>query len=148
MADLLRELNEQKVSIAIVLDDWGGTYGLTTAEDALEELVGEIWDEEDIVVEDVTVVDDHKYLVNADLTLGDIFEAMELELDLDDEEEGFEYKRASEWAFGNFTRIPKSGDSFTFRNLTVTVERMRQHRIIQLSIHVAAPTDSEGGEQA
>ena len=147
VADLLRELNSQKVSVAIVLDDWGGTYGLTTAEDALEELVGEIWDEEDIVAEAVTAVNEHKYLVNADCTLADIFEGMALELDLDDEEEGFEYKRASEWAFGNFTHIPKPGDSFTFRNLTVTVERMRRNRIIQLSITIA-PVAVEGGAQA
>jgi len=148
VADLLRELNNGKVSIAIVLDDWGGTYGLTTAEDALEELVGEIWDEEDVVAEAVIPVEDNKYLVNADVTVGDIFEAMGLDIDPDDEEDDLSHKRASEWAFSHFTRIPKTGDRFTFQNIVVTVARMRRNRIVQLSMTIMPETADKGGEQA
>ncbi len=140
--DLLREMNAQKVSIAIVLDDFGGTYGITTSEDALEELVGEIWDEEDIIVQDFEDLGEGKYLANADLTVGDIFENMDLELD-DDEDEDLPYKRASEWAFEHFTRIPKVGETFTYENVTVEVARMKLNRIEQLQLTVAA--DHEGG---
>ena len=142
--DLLREMNAKKVSIAIVLDDFGGTYGITTSEDALEELVGEIWDEEDIVVEDFKMVEDGKYLASADLTVGDIFQNMDLELDDEDEEE-LEYKRASEWAFEHFTHIPTVGESFTHENITVMVARMKLNRIEQLLITVNE-AENEGGE--
>ena len=132
--DLLREMNAKKVSIAIVLDDFGGTYGITTSEDALEELVGEIWDEEDIVVEDFKALEDGSYLANADLTVGDIFHKMDLELD--DDEEELEYKRASEWAFEHFTHIPTVGESFAYDFVTVTVAKMKQNRIEQLRLIV------------
>ncbi len=145
--DLLREMNAKKVSIAIVLDDFGGTYGITTAEDALEELVGDIWDEEDIVVEDFTALDDHQYLANADLTVGDIFERMDLEIEDDDDEE-LPYKRASEWAFEHFTHIPVVGESFTYENVTVMVSRMKQNRIVQLLVKVIPEEDTKGGEPA
>ena len=141
--DLLREMNAKKVSIAIVLDDFGGTYGITTAEDALEELVGEIWDEEDIIVEDFKQVEEHKYLASADLTVGDIFQYMDMEID--DEDEDLEYKRASEWAFEHFTHIPTVGETFTYEDITVMVSRMKLNRIEQLLITVQ---DSRGGEDA
>ena len=132
--DLLREMNAKKVSIAIVLDDFGGTYGITTSEDALEELVGEIWDEEDIVVEDFKALEDGSYQANADLTVGDIFQKMDLELD--DDEEELEYKRASEWAFEHFTHIPTVGESFTYDFVTITVASMKQNRIKLLRLTV------------
>ena len=132
--DLLREMNAKKVSIAIVLDDFGGTYGITTSEDALEELVGEIWDEEDIVVEDFKALEDGSFQANADLTVGDIFHKMDLELD--DDEEELEYKRASEWAFEHFTHIPTVGESFTYDFVTITVAKMKNNRIELLRLTV------------
>ena len=141
--DLLREMNAKKVSIAIVLDDFGGPYGITTSEDALEELVGEIWDEEDIIVEDFKQLEDGSYLANADLTVGDIFHNMDLELD--DDEEELEYKRASEWAFEHFTHIPTVGESFTYDFVTVTVARMQMNRIRQLLLTVSE--EEQGGEE-
>lgn len=142
--DLLREMNAMKVSIAIVLDDFGGTYGITTSEDALEELVGEIWDEEDIIVEDFQELGEGKYLASADLTVGDIFQNMDLELD--DDEDELEYKRASEWAFEHFTHIPTVGESFTYENVTVQVARMKLNRIQQLLVTVSEPADDKGGD--
>jgi len=140
--DLLREMNAKKVSIAIVLDDFGGTYGITTSEDALEELVGEIWDEEDIIVEDFSTVAENKYLASADLTVGDIFDYMDMEIE---DDEDLEYKRASEWAFEHFTHIPTVGESFTYKNVTVTVERMKLNRIQQLLLTVE-PGVAQGGD--
>ena len=146
--DMMREMNEKKISITIVLDDWGGTYGLVTAEDALEELVGEIWDEEDVVVEEFSRVDNTTFEADADMTLADIFEKMELEMDFDDEEEGFEHKRASEWAFEHFTHIPAVGEEFTYENLTVTVSEMKSNRIRRIRVTVTEPVTAEGGAEA
>ena len=137
-------MNAKKVSIAIVLDDFGGTYGITTSEDALEELVGEIWDEEDIIVEDFKDLGEGKYLASADLTVGDIFQNMDLELD--DDEDELEYKRASEWAFEHFTHIPTVGESFTYENVTVQVARMKLNRIQQLLVTVSDAEPEQGGD--
>ena len=143
--DLLREMNAKKVSIAIVLDDFGGTYGITTSEDALEELVGEIWDEEDIIVEDFRELGEGKFLASADLTVGDIFHNMDMELE--DDEDELEYKRASEWAFEHFTHIPNVGETFTYENITVMVARMKLNRIQQLLLTVEAKQEQGGGEE-
>lgn len=147
VADLIREMNAKKVSITIVLDDWGGTYGLITAEDVLEELVGDIWDEDDVVKEEFSRLEDGTCLVDADMTVGDIFQKMDLELDLDNEEEGFEYKRASEWAFEHFTHIPTAGETFTYQNLAITVAEMEKNRIQRLRLTVLEST-GEGGADA
>jgi len=147
VADLLREMKEKKVSIAIILDDWGGTYGITTAEDALEELVGDIWDEEDIVAEDFTALGNNQFLANADLTVGDIFQEMDIELDTEDDED-LPYRRASEWAFSHFIHIPTVGESFQYQNVTVTISRMVKHRIMQLSLQINEEAELKGGERA
>ncbi len=129
VSDLIQEMNTQKLSLAIVLDDWGGTYGMTTIADALAELVGDIWEVEDAQQETVTRLDDRTALAPADMTIGDIFEELDADLDLSKEDEDFEYKRASEWAFEHFTRIPRVGEGFRYQHLTVTVEQMEHNRI-------------------
>ncbi len=144
VSDLIQEMNKQKVSLAIVLDDWGGTYGMTTIADALEELVGDLWSEDDSS-NDIVVLDDHTALVNGDLMLGDIFGKLAPELDLSREEEDFLYKRASEWAFEHFTRIPKTGDAFRYGSICVSVEKMRRHRIMELRFSMD-PSRQKGGE--
>ena len=84
---------------------------------------------------------------DADMTLADIFEKMELEPDFAEEEEGFEHKRASEWAFEHFTHIPAVDETFTYQNLTVTVSEMKSNRIRRIRIDVAEPVSAEGGAE-
>ncbi len=143
VADLIQEMNEQKVSLAIVLDDWGGTYGMTTIADALQELVGDFWAGEDENQPSITRLDSQTALVSADMTIGDIFE--ELDIDLDKEDEDFQYKRASEWAFEHFTRIPRVGDGFGYRSITVTVEKMEHNRIRLLKFTLEPGSEMGGG---
>lgn len=146
VADLIEDIREKKLSMAIVLDDFGGTRGIVTVEDVLEELVGEIWDEEDIVVEEFTELGKGRYLASADMTVGEIFERMDYE-ELE-EDEDLEYKRASEWAFEQFGHVPKVGESFTYEALSVSVARMQANRIVQICLTMPGTGNAAGGEDA
>jgi len=146
VADMIEDIREKKLSMAIVLDDFGGTMGIVTMEDVLEELVGEIWDEEDIVVEDFVKLGQGQYLASADMTMGEIFQRMDYEPGEDDET--LEYKRASEWAFEQLGHVPEVGESFTYKTVTVSVARMRMNRIVQLCLTVQEPESPKGGEDA
>ncbi len=146
VADLIEDIREKKLSMAIVLDDFGGTRGIVTVEDVLEELVGEIWDEEDIVVEEFTELGKGRYLASADMTVGEIFERMDYE-ELE-EDEDWEYKRASEWAFEQFGHVPKVGESFTYEALSVSVARMQANRIVQICLTMPGADNAAGGEDA
>lgn len=146
VADLIEDIREKKLSMAIVLDDFGGTRGIVTVEDVLEELVGEIWDEEDIVVEEFTELGKGRYLASADMTVGEIFERMDYE-ELE-EDEDLEYKRASEWAFEQFGHVPKVGESFTYEALSVSVARMQANRIVQICLTMSGAGNAAGGEDA
>ena len=146
VADLIEDIREKKLSMAIVLDDFGGTRGIVTVEDVLEELVGEIWDEEDIVVEEFTELGKGRYLASADMTVGEIFERMDYE-ELE-EDEDLEYKRASEWAFEQFGHVPKVGESFTYEALSVSVARMQANRIVQICLTMPDTGNAAGGEDA
>ncbi len=138
VAGLVEDISAKKLSMAIVLDDFGGTRGIVTVEDVLEELVGEIWDEEDIVIEEFIDRGHGTYLASGDMTVGEIFERMDYEPETEDEE--LSYKRASEWAFEHFRHVPSVGETFTYETLTIRVTRMRQNRIVQLSV-----MDPKGG---
>ena len=129
--DLLRTMSHEKINLSIVTDDYGGTLGLVTVEDILEELVGEIWDEDDIVVEDFMKIGGYRYEVSSDMQVVDVFDEMEYE---DYDEEEFEHLTMGGWALEAFECIPKEGDSFDYHNLTVTVSKMDGNRIIKLVV--------------
>ena len=140
--ELLTELSRRKLNMAIVTDNYGGTLGIVTVEDILEELVGDIWDEDDVASESVKVLGDGTYELDAELSMEDMFEALDYE---DDEEEEWNHKLLSEWVYEQFDMLPKVGDSFTWQRLTVTVQEMRARRILKLRVSVGAA--QEGGDE-
>lgn len=127
---LLKELQKNKMHIAVVLDEFGGTAGIVTLEDILEELVGEIWDEHDTVVEEIQKVSEDEYVVLGRTSIEKLFE----ELDKDGE---FDFLTVSGWVMNLAERIPKEGDSFQYEDLKVTVEKMTDRRVEQVRVVAA-----------
>ena len=141
--DLLPEMSRRKMNLAVVTDNYGGMLGIVTIEDILEELVGEIWDEEDIVEETFVPLGGNRYQVDAEMTVGELFDRLDYEDPEDDED--LQYKLLSEWTYEQFSDIPKERDSFQYHALTVRIETMRQMRIVTLQVRL---NPEEGGESA
>ena len=139
--ELLSVMSSKKINMTIVTDSYGGTVGIVTVEDILEELVGEIWDEDDEVVEPCVDHGDGSYSFDADVDIEDAFEFMDYE---DPGETDFDHKLLGEWAYEQFDAIPQEGDSFTYNGLRITVEKVQQRRIMKLRIQRLP----EGGEKA
>ncbi len=130
VSQLLTNLRRSKMQMAIVTDDYGGTLGLVTMEDALEELVGEIWDEYDKVEEVVKKVREDTYLVSGDCNVYDLFD----ELHCSTKNFESDYNTVSGWTLEQMEHIPQVGETFTYENLRVTVEEMDEQRITKLKV--------------
>ena len=120
-------LQKSRAHMAVVVDEYGGTVGIVTLEDILEELVGEIWDEHDEIVEEIEPLGDHEYRVLCTADPEDLFEL----LDLDEEPE---FPTVSGWVINHFGRIPDTGDSFTYKDLTVTVTKCDGPRVVEVKV--------------
>ena len=129
--ELLSVMSSKKINMTIVTDSYGGTVGIVTVEDILEELVGEIRDEDDEVVEPCVDHGDGSYSFDAGVDIEDAFAFMDYE---DPDETDFDHKLLGEWAYEQFDAIPQEGDGFTYNGLRVTVEKVQQRRILQLRI--------------
>ncbi|HIX14558.1 MAG TPA: hemolysin family protein [Candidatus Hungatella pullicola] len=133
---LLRELQVHKMHIAVILDEFGGTVGIVTLEDILEQLVGDIWDEHDEVVEEMVKISEDHYEVLGSANIDELFD----ELDIDQE---FDCQTVSGWVMDVMDRIPAEGDTFTFRNLHVTVTKMADKRVDKVDIRIEHKEDQE-----
>ena len=127
--DLLRDFQANKIHIAIVVDEFGGTSGIVTMEDIIEELVGDIWDEHDVVIDYFNQIDDHTYVINCSADLHDLFE----EFDLGDSDE-FESASVGGWAMELLGKIPSVGDTFDFKGWHITVTKATSHHATQLTM--------------
>ena len=132
IADLLPVMNRRKASMAIVTDDYGGMEGIVTVEDILEELVGDIWDEDDEVVESCVQVDDRTWDVDASMSVDDCLDRIGYEEYNEDE---VAHKNMVNLVYAAFDAMPREGDSFLFqKDLKITVLKMEKRRILTLRI--------------
>ena len=134
--DLLRLLQESKSHIAVVLDEYGGTMGIVTLEDILEEIVGEIWDEHDEVEEEVTMVDEHTFTVDGAMSLNDFDEQFDVEVETDSLSLGG-------WIMEKMERIPEVGDTIECEHLTITVTEVEDRRVVSATVLVGEKANEE-----
>ncbi|MCQ2362447.1 MAG: hemolysin family protein [Acidaminococcaceae bacterium] len=127
--DLLRKMQKQKTHLAIIVDEYGGTYGLVTVEDILEELVGDIWDDHDLVENDFTLLTDNTYVVNGKTNFEDFCHHFNLKANSGS-------TSVAGWVMEMMGKIPAQGDSFTYKNLTVAIEKVNDKRIRKVKVTI------------
>ena len=132
ISQLLRTLREQHHHMAVVVDEYGGTEGIITLEDILEELVGEIWDEHDEEEVFLRKLGPDAYAVDAAMDFDDFAAYFHLKTDS-------EMVSVSGWVMEQFGRVPEAGDSFTFDGLRVEVTRVENHRIEEIHVERETP---------
>ena len=135
---VLAQLKRRQTHIAVVTDEYGGTMGIVTMEDVLEQLVGEIWDETDEVFEDITEIAENVFEVDGDMSIYDFLD----EVGLDSDSFEGDFTTAGGWAIENLGGFPAAGDSFEYENLTVTVTEVDELRVTQLKV-VVTPIEEE-----
>lgn len=129
---LLREFKESYTHIAIVLDEFGGTLGIITMEDIVEELVGDIWDEIDTVEEDITKKDDNNFIVNGDMNIYDMFDMFEYDYkDFDSE-----YETVGGWCTEVLNKFPDVNDEFTYDIFKITILEMADVRVEKVKVEI------------
>lgn len=129
VSDLLKRFQQNQSHIAVVVDEYGGTVGIVTMEDVLEELVGEIWDEHDEVVEDFLEVEENVYRVSCDVEMSDFCERFDIDIETDS-------TTLNGFLTEQLAKIPEEGDSLKHLNLNITVLEGDAHRASFVKVEV------------
>ena len=141
--DMLEDFQQHSTHMAIVVDEYGGTAGLVTLEDLLEEVVGDIWDEMD-VPEDTLIrtAGPEKWRVEARIDLDDLVEALGVEIDLED----FDFETLGGLIFHLAGEVPSPGDELTYRRLNLRVESVEENRIQHVLVSLEPETENAEDE--
>lgn len=128
----MKQLQAAKLHMAVVLDEYGGTEGIITLEDIIEELVGEIWDEHDVVEDFYTKVDDYTWMVKGDAEIDDLIDRFGVE----EEDEEFDFITVSGWAIAELHHIPKVNEEFDYKNLHVKITKADQRKVLEVKVEI------------
>lgn len=139
--DLFERMTQNKQYLSIITDEYGGTMGIVTIEDIVEELVGDIWDESDEAVEGIIKTGDNKYTVLSDVLVEDFL--YETGREIDDEQ-------LSRISFGALCSkmlesVPKKGDCFSYSFLNITVKDVEHNRVLSLEVEVTPRDEGDDG---
>ncbi|WP_404330859.1 hemolysin family protein [Mesobacillus maritimus] len=140
VATLLPELQRLKSHMAIVVDEFGGTSGLITLEDILEELVGEIWDEHDEKINIMTKLSETLYEFDAQFQLDDFSDLLRVPMP-----ESSSHSLGG-WLFETLERIPKEGEGFQYENLHISVQEVDNHRVRKVRVEILPKDQNEESE--
>ena len=138
ISELLKLMQQKKTHMAVVADEFGGTLGIVTMEDILEELVGEIWDENDEVVEEFSPQPDGTVKILGSAQLDKMFEYFDLE-----EDEDSESVSVGGWVLEQLGKMAEVGDTFKYKNLSVLVTDVEQRRVMEISVTVEEPEEEK-----
>ncbi len=136
----LAKLRDAKMHIAIVIDEYGGTLGIVTMEDILEELVGDIWDDTDVIVTEFISTGENTYEVVGDMNIDDFFEEIDF---VKPESFSCEYSTMGGWAIEMLDADPHVGDSFRYEKFFVIVAQMEEERVTKLTVLVEEVEDED-----
>ena len=133
LPDVLEKMKDSKSHMVVVLDEYGGTMGILTMEDVLEQLVGEIWDETDEIEREFICIDDTHFEADGDMRLYDFFDEFDIDIDGD---ENFEYDDSTVggWTMTMLDGEASKGDSFIYKNLKITVIKAEEHRVWRVAV--------------
>ncbi len=129
ISELLRLLREQQHHLAVVVDEYGGTEGIVTLEDIIEELVGEIWDEHDEAIEEFRQQSNGSWLVSGSANLSDLYEQLSIP-----EDEEIDSITVSGMVQEKTSRLPKVGDHFTIDRYEGVVTKTAHRRVLEVSL--------------
>ena len=138
LPDVLAQMRAQNCHMVIVTDEYGGTMGILTMEDILEQLVGDIWDESDEIISEFVQVGEHAYEADGDMRLADFLE----EFDKDAEDLHDDNATVGGWAVQQLGGYPKLHETFDFENLSITIIKRSKLRVTRLRVEVDGDNDN------
>jgi len=142
LSSVLTEFRKRRLHMAVVTDEYGGTLGIVTMEDLLEEIVGEIWDEDEEVENTIRKISDHLWKIDGDMLIEDMYELF----DINSDSEESECVTVGGFVCELLGGIPKNGDFVNYKNLCITVDNITNKRIDTVTVKVEETTDDDSTE--
>lgn len=142
LSALLADFKYNKIHLAVVTDDYGGILGIVTMEDLLEQIVGEIWDEDEEVEKMSLKISDNKYEVSGDMPISDMLELFDKPTKYIETESN----SVGGWALEQLANIPEPGEQFIYKELEITIREVLDQRILSMII-VYTPSEAEEDEE-
>lgn len=141
LPDVLDKMRETKHHMVVVLDEYGGTMGILTMEDVMEQLVGEIWDETDEIEREFICIDETHFEADGDMRIYDFFDEFDMDIE-DDERFDDDNTTVGGWVTTMLDGEFEEDDSFRFENLLITVKEAEEKRVNRISVEITEPEDT------